>query len=428
MTEPLPAAQPVSVRGGSSGITADCEAMVALAGRFGAAGEDTLGAALSLHGYLGAPSVVSSAALDPIGFARFELELLSALDGWRGLSWAGVECGAIDAELRLAAAAYEGVDRVGTSVQDLVLGALTAGPALSGGAAALAATGNPLSAAEAVIARDPQLADVVVTALGVPALLTTIGKRVPDGHGVLRHAGVDRRGVAGRPPRRLTDVLRDLSQRNGDAAHGEIDVRILSMPDGSRRAIVDITGTKSWDPLPTHDVTSLTTNGRALVGDRTAYEDGVLAAMRRAGVRRGDKVMLVGHSEGGMVAVTAARDASASGEFDVTHVVTAGSPIGRTAASLPRRVQLLALENSRDVVPHLDGVANPDRPNVTTVSSPRGDGTVLGDHDIAGAYVPVGADAEASRNGSVRHFLAGAKTFFQATGVETHTYQVQRSY
>ncbi len=136
------------------------------------------------------------------------------------------------------------------------------------------------------MARDPQVADVVVTALGVPALLQTIGSRVPDGHGVVTHPGIDQSGVAGRPPRRLTDVLRNLSQRSGDTHHGEIDVRILTLADGTRRVIVDITGTKSWDPLPTRDVTSLTTNGRALVGQRTAYEGGVLAAMRRAGVRR----------------------------------------------------------------------------------------------------------------------------------------------
>jgi pimeloyl-ACP methyl ester carboxylesterase len=150
--------------------------------------------------------------------------------------------------------------------------------------------------------------------------------------------------------------------------------------------------------------------------------------MRRAGVRSSDKVMLVGHSEGGMVAVTTARDTAASGEFDVTHVITAGSPIGRTAGALPRRIKLLALENSRDVVPHLDGVANPDRPNVTTAAASEGDGTVLGDHDIDRSYVPVAADVESSRSGSVRDYLASAKSYFRATRVETHTYQVQRRY
>jgi hypothetical protein len=420
--------QPVSVSGGSGGITANAEAMIALAGRFGGVADETFGAALTLHGYLVNAALLESAPFDPIGFAEFEGDLLAALDGWRGLGWAALECAAIDGELRFAAVAYEEVDHLATRLHDAVLGAVELVPALAAAAVVLAGTGDPIRAAETVATDDPGVADLVVDLLGVPGILAAIAREVPDGHGIVTGAGVDRRGVAGRPPRRLSDLIEDLAQRNGDGHHGEIDVRILTMADGSRRAIVDITGTKSWDPLPTRDVTSLTTNGRALVGDRTAYEDGVLAAMRQAGVRPGDDVMMIGHSEGGMVAVTSARDAVASGEFNVTHVITAGSPIGRTVGRLPSSVQVLALENKRDVVPHLDGVANPDEPNVTTASSKHGDGTISGDHDITESYVPIAADVQASPDKSVRDFLAGAKGYFQATKVETHTYQVQRRY
>ena len=73
------------------------------------------------------------------------------------------------------------------------------------------------------------------------------------------------------------------------------------------------------------------------------------------------EVMLVGHSEGGIVAVDAARDAAASGRFRITHVVTAGSPVGDLAGELPTTVQLLALENTADVVPALDN-ARQSRP------------------------------------------------------------------
>jgi hypothetical protein len=422
------APDPVSVAGGSDGVTANCAEIVHMAGRFGDVATETLAATLSLHGYLLSPGVVTSALFDPIGFAEFEAQLLAALDGWQGLSWAAAECGGIDGELRLAAAAYLGVDRIDTSLHDVVTGSIDAGPALVRATAVLARTGDPLRAAETLLADDPELADLLVTLLGVPALLRTAAGSLPDGSGVVCAPGVDRTGVAARPPRNLVDVLEDLDQRNGDSRHGEIDVRILTLPDGSRRAIVDITGTKSWDPLPTTDVTSLTTNGRALVGERTAYETGVLDAMRAAGVRRSDRVMLVGHSEGGMVAVTAARDATASGEFDVTHVVTLGSPIGLTVGALPSRVQVLALENTRDVVPHLDGAANPDRPNVTTASAKSGDGTIGGDHAIDESYLPLAEQVQTSGHKSIRDFLAGAKGYFTATTVETHTYQIQRRY
>ncbi|MDT4940907.1 MAG: hypothetical protein QOJ34_996, partial [Pseudonocardiales bacterium] len=176
------------------------------------------------------------------------------------------------------------------------------------------------------------------------------------------------------------------------------------------------------------DVTSLTTDGRALVGEQTAYEQGVLAAMHRAGVRPADDVLLVGHSEGGLVAVNAARDAVANGTFNVTHVVTAGAPLGLIAGSLPSSVQLLALENERDVVPHLDGKENPDRVNVTTATTEHGDGTVTGDHAITGAYLPIAADVQASSNRSIRDFLTGADGFFRASSVETRTFQISRRY
>jgi hypothetical protein len=423
-----PRRHPVSVIGGSDGIAADCAEIVALAGQFHAVGSDTAAAALTLHGYLASPGLALSSVVDPVGFVEFEALLLAALDGWQGLSWAAAGCTGVGAQLRLAAAAYASTDAFGGRLPDVLLGGLDAAPAMAAALAVLARTGDPVRAAEAVLARDPELADLLVTALGIPGLLRIGARALPDGHAVVRAAGRDRAGAAGRPPRGLVNVLADLAQRNGDDRHGEIDVRVLTLPDGSRRAIVDITGTKSWDPLPTRDVTSLTTNGRALVGERTAYEQGVLAAMHRAGVRAGDPVMLVGHSQGGMVAVTAARDAVASGDFNVTHVVTAGAPIGLTVGALPRSVEVLALENARDVVPHLDGVANPDRPNVTTASSRRGDGTIDGDHDIERAYLPLAADVQASTNGSIRRFLTGAAGYFAATKVETHTFQIERRY
>jgi pimeloyl-ACP methyl ester carboxylesterase len=154
----------------------------------------------------------------------------------------------------------------------------------------------------------------------------------------------------------------------------------------------------------------------------------VLAAMRSAGVRSSDDVMIVGHSEGGLVAVTTARDAAKSGEFNVTHVITAGAPIGRTVGSMPSKVQVLALENKTDVVPHLDGVANPDKRNVTTASSRHGNGTIDNDHGLRSAYAPVAADVAASSDPSLRDYLAGVDQYFHATGVETHTYQITRRY
>jgi hypothetical protein len=137
-------------------------------------------------------------------------------------------------------------------------------------------------------------------------------------------------------------------------------------------------------------------------------------------------VLLVGHSEGGLVAVNAARDLVNSGEFNITHVVTAGAPLGRIAGSLPDSVQLLALENKRDIVPEFDDRPNPDRVNVVTATTDHGDGTIVGDHDIRGANFAVAADVQASRNRSLQDFLTSADGFFCARSVETHTFQIIR--
>jgi hypothetical protein len=392
--------KPISVRGGVSGITAQCDELVAMARRFGGAATDTLHAAWTLHGYLVHPGLAESALLDPVGYAAFEVDLLDALDGLHGLTWVGAQSGLIDGELRVAAAGYEAADQLYTDAHDVVLGLARLPAALIAAADVLVSTGDPITAAEAGIARDPELADVVVDALGIPGLLTAGARLLPDGRGVVHRLGRDAGGVAGQAPRQLTDVLRDLDRRNDDTHHGAVDVRI----------------------------TSLTTNGRALVGDRTAYEQGVLAAMHDAGVRASDHVMLVGHSEGGLVAVNTARAAARSGAFNVTHVVTAGAPVGLTVGQLPRKVNVLALENSKDVVPHLDGVANPDRPNITTASSAHGNGRVGDDHSLKDAYVPLAADVQASNNTSTRDFLSSASGYFEATQVSTHTYQVTRGY
>jgi hypothetical protein len=47
---------------------------------------------------------------------------------------------------------------------------------------------------------------------------------------------------------------------------------------------------------------------------------------------------------------------------------------------------------------------------------------------VAESYVPGAADVDASRDASVRSFLSGARGFFTATEVRTHTYVITRQY
>jgi pimeloyl-ACP methyl ester carboxylesterase len=150
--------------------------------------------------------------------------------------------------------------------------------------------------------------------------------------------------------------------------------------------------------------------------------------MTKAGVRPTDEVMLVGHSEGGMVAVTAAREAVRSKRFNVTHVVTAGSPISTDLKSLPKTVQVLALENHSDVVPQADGSTNPDQRNVTTVTGDVNDNSITDNHSIEDSYEHIADQADHSDNASIRHFLASASGFLTGCGQNVQRFVIHRKY
>ncbi|MCU1658306.1 MAG: hypothetical protein JWO57_2962 [Pseudonocardiales bacterium] len=424
-----PRPQPVSVRGGSDGTEAHYDDMIEAARLFGHAATDTGGAAISLHAYLLDPGIYSSGLLDPVGTGRFEAELLDALDGPGGLTWLAAECGLLDLDLRAAAAAYLAADRLDTTAHGLLDGAVGLPGALLHGAEELVITGSISRAGNRVLTSDPALLDELVNGLAaLPGPLAVgLDALMWDGHAVVREQGADPNRIATAPPRDLAGVMAGLALRN-HGRHGEIDVRMLSHADGRRSVIVDIPGTKSWDPRPNSDITSLATDVRALAGHNTSYQQGVLTALERAGVTPSDDVMLVGHSEGGMVAVNAAIGSSAVRRFRVTHVVTAGSPIGTISGRMPRGVRVLALENAADLVPHLDGTANPDKVNVTTATIHRNHGNVLRNHDIDDSYLPGATDVDGCPDASVKAFLASADRFFDATRVRTDRFVITRGY
>jgi hypothetical protein len=420
--------RPVSVRGGTNGVVAHYDDMTAAARLFARAGGDTAAASVALHGYLIGPDVLASAPLDPVGAARFEATLIAALDGPGGLTWLAARCAATDVGLRAAAAAYLGADRLDERLEP-ELDAVARAPKAALDAAARLSGGDPGGALQKLITDDPQLADLgigVVGAGSVAAGARLVGLPFADGRPRVTDLGGDH-GLGA--PRSLEDLLAGLARRD-EGRPGEVDVHFLEGGSArTRKVVVDIPGTKDWSlALHSGDVTSIATNLRALHGAVTTYERGVLEAMRRAGVGPDDDVLMVGHSEGGMVAVNAARRAAASGEFRVRHVVTAGAPLGLIAGNVPAGVNVLALENDGDVVPHLDGAENPDRLNVTTVTAHRGHGDVIANHSLDEAYLAAARDLDAGDDPSVRAYLRGLAGFLTASTVRTHTYQITRTY
>lgn len=164
----------------------------------------------------------------------------------------------------------------------------------------------------------------------------------------------------------LFDGVDRRQYRRGGAVSGEIGVQRLVGPEGTVRYVVQLPGTESWALTSGATARDLATNLHTMAGGSTVYMRGIEAAMAQADIPPGAPVMLVGHSQGGMTAAALAADPAFRQRFNVTEVVTAGAPIARF--DVPDGVHVLAVENSHDLVPQLDGAANPDRVNVTTMT------------------------------------------------------------
>jgi len=450
----------VRVSGGAGGVTARIDDLQTL----GALSDDL---ALTLtrvsvecHEALVNPDVLASALLDPAGVATFEKALLIALDGPGGLSAlaAGFTEQAIG--LRATALAYytadeaeaRGLDALrwaggyatGLGLQVAILnppllaelGLAYAGYRMSGGNIDL----------DQLLTEHPGLVDNVVG--GAPGLISeltpftlpnvrgaaaTLGLLYPDGVPVGQDAGTDTAyDAAHGAPNSFADLMGGLQNRDNQSHDGgpdQIDVRVITHPDGTRSYIVDIPGTKTWDaPGDNRALDDFGTNIHGIAGETTAREQAVADALRRAGAGPTDPVMLVGHSQGGLIAAQAAHDTT-TGTFgyNVTHVVTAGSPVGRV--DVPAGVQMLSLENSHDIVPHLDAADNRDRANITTVTFDLQNGSIGANHGMGSAYLPGAQALDASSDPSVRAYRDSAGAFLDSgagTTTETKVYDYYR--
>lgn len=176
-------------------------------------------------------------------------------------------------------------------------------------------------------------------------------------------------------------------------------VRVLEVDRGGGASawVVVVPGTQDWHPRPGTNPFDLTTDVRAMVGDPTTAAAGVVLALDRArsqSARAGDDdpVLLVGHSQGGILAAALASDTGFVARHRVTHLVTTGAPIG--AFPVPTDVQVLSVEHATDPVPVLDLTPNPARPSWVTLRT-QGSGPAfdLSAHDLHG-YVGTLSAAE----------------------------------
>ncbi|MFC8302780.1 hypothetical protein ACFUCV_03745 [Specibacter sp. NPDC057265] len=158
---------------------------------------------------------------------------------------------------------------------------------------------------------------------------------------------------------------------------GEVRIVQVEQPDGSFAYIVNIPGTEDWGAAGGGQSRDLSSNLMVMASQSSAAQQAVALAMARAGIPPGAPVMLTGHSQGGMLAVALASDPAFMDNYNVTNVMTVGSPVD--GANIDPRVNVLQVQHAGDVVPQLDlgGVRHdgsaPEQPanvSVVTMANP----------------------------------------------------------
>ena len=199
-------------------------------------------------------------------------------------------------------------------------------------------------------------------------------------------------------------AVNQLSSPEHPENNGTVEIQTIRSADGTVRHVVYLPGTDDLTTTPWSqdgDVRDLGTNLLLVSGQDNAYQQGILDAMGQAGIRPGEPVALVGHSQGGMAAATILSHGS---PYTVTTVVTAGAPTAYFDG-FPPGSHVLSLENQGDVIPLLDGADNADSAEQVTVRFDDHETSIAGNHGL-GHYVAGAGAAEASQDASIHEQLA----------------------
>jgi hypothetical protein len=356
----------VDVTGGAGGVAASYDAALALAEVFDAAGDRLRGWGTAGLRTMRDPDLLESGLLSPGTCAAAEEAVMAAAAGPHGAIAASLGWEADAVAVRCAIAFLEETDEVVRASVTAIDRRLA--PAEVAGLATVVAVGGPDALTD-----HPGLLSHAVTALGGPTgagalslLYGDPGRPVVAPYDVV----VPGSGVQPRSVRELLEHLHQVAALSGSPdspANGTIEVQTITGPDGQVRHIVYLPGTDEFEPPwdQDADVRDLQTNLQLVGGQPDAYQQGILQALEDAGVRPGQPVLLVGHSQGGMEA--AAILAGDDGGLDVTDVVTAGAPTAQLPG-FPTGAHVISLEQVGDVVPQLEGAPNADSVEQTTIT------------------------------------------------------------
>ena len=190
-------------------------------------------------------------------------------------------------------------------------------------------------------------------------------------------------------PCRTPTSFDDAVARIPPVAPGQAQVRIEKTP---ATTFVYIGGTATGDFFGGREPWDMSSNILAMGGQTSDSERGVRRAISAAGVSTSDRIVIVGHSQGGLLAQRIAADPT----LNVHDVVLVGSP--QSPEGVPGNVHVVALENRNDPITALGGAPNDTRADVTGARTPTiGAGDALAAHHLE-AYRELARDLDASSN------------------------------
>ena len=190
----------------------------------------------------------------------------------------------------------------------------------------------------------------------------------PLGLGSPVQAGMTGKGKDSRSPQSISETIthcQELQASRGSLGQdyeeaGVISIQRVEHADGRVSWVVYVPGTTDWT-VGDGEPQDLLTNLEGVGGTPTAMESAVVTAMRQAGIQPGEEVALYGHSQGGITVSNIAADPAIQDRYNITTVLTAGSP--PAGAAIPDDVHALHLENAGDAVPGLDAAPTPTGPH-----------------------------------------------------------------
>ncbi|TFD62076.1 hypothetical protein E3T39_03440 [Cryobacterium suzukii] len=188
-----------------------------------------------------------------------------------------------------------------------------------------------------------------VTGVSSTALLVLASARA---QGLFREGPVTVKPVSLVPSVVPPTGVADLAKRIPKAVPGQPQVRIEKYVDGGQASwAVYVGGTVDWEAVATTEPWDLTANVAAMAQENAGSFDAVMEAMQAAGIQTDDPVVVVGHSQGGLVATQVA----ATGAYDVQAVATFGAP--ETAVPVPSGVATLTVEHKDDIITAAGGAS-----------------------------------------------------------------------